>query len=36
VNIAKVKLSRAGAGPGDDEWPTTPLTFPLGKLARLR
>jgi len=36
VNVAKVKLSRAGAGPGDDEWPTTPLTFPLGKLARLR
>jgi pimeloyl-ACP methyl ester carboxylesterase len=34
VNIAKVKLSRTGAG--STEWPTAPLTFPLGELARLR
>jgi pimeloyl-ACP methyl ester carboxylesterase len=36
VNIAKVKLSRAGADESDGEWPTAPIVFPLGKLARLR
>ena len=36
VNVAEVKLSRAGAGAVGSEWPTTPVLFPLGKLARLR
>jgi pimeloyl-ACP methyl ester carboxylesterase len=34
VNVAKVKLSRAGAN--EAEWPSAPIAFPLGKLARLR
>jgi pimeloyl-ACP methyl ester carboxylesterase len=36
VNIAKVKLSRAGAGAGEAAWSSSPLAFPLGKLSRLR
>jgi pimeloyl-ACP methyl ester carboxylesterase len=37
INIAKVKLSRAGAGTViGAEWPAAPVAFPLGKLARLR
>jgi len=36
VNVAKVKLSRAGAGASEAEWSSTPLAFPLGKLSRLR
>jgi pimeloyl-ACP methyl ester carboxylesterase len=36
VNVAEVKLSRAGAGAVGNEWPTAPVLFPLGKLARLR
>jgi pimeloyl-ACP methyl ester carboxylesterase len=36
VNIAEVKLSRAGAGAVGAEWPAAPVAFPLGKLARLR
>ena len=34
VNIAKVKLSRTGAG--NSEWPSAPVAFPLPGLARLR
>jgi len=34
VNIAKVRLSRAGSGQG--EWPSGPVAFPLPGLARLR
>jgi len=34
VDVANVKLSRAGAN--EAEWSSTPLAFPLGKLARLR
>jgi len=34
VNVASVKLSRAESSAS--EWPSAPLTFPLGKLARLR
>jgi pimeloyl-ACP methyl ester carboxylesterase len=36
INIAKVKLSRAGASTVGAEWPAAPVAFPLGKLARLR
>lgn len=36
VNIAKVKLSRAGAGASDAEWPQAPAAFPLGPLAHVR
>ncbi len=36
VNIANVKLSRAGAGVSDGEWPSAPITFPLGPLAHVR
>jgi pimeloyl-ACP methyl ester carboxylesterase len=36
VNIAKVRLSRAGAGANDGEWPHTPTAFPLGPLAHVR
>jgi pimeloyl-ACP methyl ester carboxylesterase len=37
INIAKVKLSRAGAGTVVGAgWPAAPVAFPLGKLARLR
>ncbi len=34
VNVANVKLSRAGAN--EAEWSSTPLAFPLGKLSQLR
>jgi hypothetical protein len=34
VNVAKVKLSRAGSGQG--EWQSGPVGFPLPALARLR
>ncbi len=34
VNVANVKLSRASGS--DVEWPSAPIIFPLGKLARLR
>jgi pimeloyl-ACP methyl ester carboxylesterase len=36
VNIAKVRLSRTRTGAQDAAWPTAPILFPLGKLARLR
>jgi len=38
VNVAKVKLSRAGTGTGanEAEWSSTPLAFALPKLSRLR
>jgi pimeloyl-ACP methyl ester carboxylesterase len=36
VNIANVKLSRAGTGASGDEWPRTPTAFPLGPLAHVR
>ncbi len=38
VNVAKVKLSRAGEGrdASEAEWSATPLSFPLPKLSRLR
>jgi pimeloyl-ACP methyl ester carboxylesterase len=36
VNIAKVKLSRAGASASEAEWSSTPLAFPLPQLSRLR
>ncbi|HEY5343467.1 MAG TPA: alpha/beta fold hydrolase [Solirubrobacteraceae bacterium] len=36
VDVAKVKLSRAGTGASEAEWSSAPLAFPLGKLSRLR
>jgi pimeloyl-ACP methyl ester carboxylesterase len=37
VNIAKVKLSRAGGGGASEaEWSSAPFAFPLPKLSRLR
>jgi pimeloyl-ACP methyl ester carboxylesterase len=38
VNVAKVKLSRAGTGgyASEAEWSSTPLAFPLPQLSRLR
>jgi pimeloyl-ACP methyl ester carboxylesterase len=36
VNIAKVKLSRAGGNADEAEWSSVPFAFPLPKLSRLR
>ncbi|HEY3865307.1 MAG TPA: alpha/beta fold hydrolase [Solirubrobacteraceae bacterium] len=36
VNVAKVKLSRAGAGASEAEWSLMPFAFPLPKLSQLR
>ncbi len=36
VEVAKVKLARAGASPAAGEWPTGKVAFPLPGLARVR